>query len=328
LGPLRSGSWGAEGRRHRGPADLPPLEDPGPATPPPNEPKASPDVARGVSALEANDVPGATAAFQSALRANPKDADALYYLGGLAEKAGDLAAAETSYKAALAARPDFPRAEGNLGAIYDDAQRFDDALALVQPGLALHPKDATLHLDAAIAYAGKKDVPSAVREFDAAVALSPKDPAFRLVYGHWLAVLGQGAGATTQLKAAVPLAGKDVGVVAAIGHELHMIRAYGDCISVLTQALGLRDAAELWTERASCKIASNDDAGAVTDLRTATTKEPGYAPGQYYLGNELVKAGDYPGAIAAYQAFLKLEPNGALAKGVQEKLRLAKQHAH
>ena len=97
---------------------------------------------------------------------------------------------------------------------------------------------------------------------------------------------------------------------------------------VLTQAIALRDSAELWTERASCRIASNDDAGAVSDLRTSTTKEPGYAPGHYYLGNELAKAGDFAGAIAAYQAFLKLEPNGPLAKGVQEKLRLAKQHAH
>jgi Flp pilus assembly protein TadD len=288
----------------------------------------SADVARGVSALDAGDLAGAKGAFAAALKANPKDPDALYYTGAMSEKAGDLAAAESSYKAALAARADFPRAMENLSALYDDAQRFDEALALVTSGLAKHPTDGMLHLNAGIAHAGKGDAPAAVRDFDAAIAASARDATFRLVYGHWLAVLGQADAAAAQLRAALPLAGKDVGLVAAVGHELHMMKAYPECASVLTQAIALKDAAELWTERASCKIAQKDDAGAVADLRAATTKEPGYAPAQYYLGNELAKAGDFAGAVTAYQTFLKLEPNGPLAKGVAEKLRLAKQRAH
>ena len=104
------------------------------------------------------------------------------------------------------------------------------------------------------------------------------------------------------------------------------MKAFAECVPVFTQALALKDSAELWTERAACKIGLKDDAGALADLRAATTKEPGYAPAQYYLGNELAKGADYAGAVAAYQAFLKLEPNGGLAKGVAEKIRLAKQH--
>jgi len=311
-------------------ASDPPLTD-GPSGPPANAAQPaplSPEVTKGVTALDANDLAGAKGHFQAALQANPSDADALYYLGALSEKAGDAAGAEASYKKALAARPGFAGVEVNLSALYDDAQRFDEALAVTTPGLAEHAKEASLHLNAAIAYAGKKDAASATREFDAAIALTPRDPTFRLVYGHWLVVLGQKGAAIAQLHAAVPLADKNLGIVAAIGHELHVDKAFADCVTVFGQAIALKDAAELWTERASCRIGAQDDTGAVADLRAATAKDPTYAPAQYYLGNELAKAGQYVPAIAAYQAFLKLEPNGPLAKAVTEKIKLAKQKVH
>jgi tetratricopeptide (TPR) repeat protein len=310
------------------PASAPSVDPPltnGPASAPEQAPLSA-EVTKGVTALDANDLVGAKIHFQAALHANPNDADAMYYLGALSEKAGDAAGAEASYKSALAARAGFAGAEVNLSALYDDAQRFDEALAITTPGLTEHPKEGGLHLNAGIAYGGKKDAASATREFDAAIAIAPRDPTYRLVYGHWLVVLGQKDAALTQLHAAVPLADKNVGLVAAIGHELHVDRAFADCVTVFSQAITLKDAAELWTERASCKIGQKDDAGALADLHAATTKDPTYAPAQYYLGNELAKAGQYGPAVAAYQAFLKLEPNGPLAKAVAEKIRLAKQH--
>jgi len=305
--------------------------DPAAALSPGDRPTASEqplsaEVAKGVALLEANDLAGAGSRFEAALKSNPADADALYYLGALAEKAGDAGGAESSYKAALGARPGFTGAEVNLSALYDDAQRYDDALAITTPGLAQHPKEGSLHLNAGIAYGGKKDGAAAVREFDAAVAIAPRDATFRLVYGHWLAALGDKDAASKQLAAAVPLAAKNVGVLAAIGHELHVSKAFAECVGVLGQAIALQDAAELWTERAACKIGQQDAAGALADLRAATTKDAAYAPAHYYLGNELAKGGQFAAAVVEYQAFLKLEPNGPLAKGVAEKIRLAKQH--
>jgi uncharacterized protein (TIGR02996 family) len=286
----------------------------------------SPEAAKGAAALEANDLAGAKSHFQAALQANPADADAHYYLGALGDKAGDPAAAEASYKAALKARPGFALAAGNLAGLYDDAGRFDDALAVVAPALAAHPKDASLHLNAGIAYGGKKDATSAAREFDAAVAAAPGDATYRLVYGHWLVALGQKDAAVAQLQAGLPLAAKNVGVVAGLAHELHLAKAFAECTAALTQAIAVKDAAELWTERAACKVGQGDAAGALSDLRAATAKDASYAPAQYYLGNELAKAGQYAQAVTAYTAFLKLEPNGPLAKAVVEKIKLAKTH--
>jgi Tfp pilus assembly protein PilF len=302
-----------------------PLEGPlGPSTSPPPEaaPRLSAEVTKGVTALEANDVAGAKSHFQAAVQADPKDADATYYLGVLSEKSGDVAGAEASYKKALGLRPGFEGAEVNLSGL------FDDALGVTSSALTEHPKNGSLHLNTGIAFAGKKDAPSAVREFGAALKIAPNDATFRLVYGHWLAALGQTDGAVTQLQAALPLAATNVGIVAAIGHELHLAKAFPQCVAVMDKAVALKDAAELRTERAACKIGLQDDAGAVSDLKAAASSDPSYAPAQYYLGNELAKGGDFAAAITAYQMFLKLEPNGPLAKAVTEKIRLAKAPHH
>lgn len=319
------------------PTEAPPAKDPslaapetpGPTPPPAEGPRLSAEVTQGVTLLEKNDAPGAKAHFEAALKADPKDADAYYYLGVVAEKAADPAskagAAEAAYKTALRLRPGFEGAELNLSGLYDDAQRFDDALAVASPAIVEHPKNASLHLNVAIGFAGKKDAAAAVAEFDKALALGQTDATFRLVYGHWLVMLGQPDAAATQLQAALPLAGKDVGIVAAVGHELHLAKAFPQCVAAMDKAVTLKDAAELRTERAACKIALKDDAGAVADLRAAVASDPNFAPAEYYLGNELGKAGDFAGAVTAYQAFIKLEPNGALAKAAAEKIRLAKQ---
>jgi cytochrome c-type biogenesis protein CcmH/NrfG len=105
-----------------------------------------------------------------------------------------------------------------------------------------------------------------------------------------------------------------------------VVGAFGECVTVFGQALAVKEAGELLTERAACKIGQKDDDGATADLRQATSKEPGYAPAHFYLGNELAKAGQLAPAIVEWQAFLKLEPNGPLAKAVNEKIKQAKLH--
>ena len=292
---------------------------------------ASDDVVKGMRALENNDLPSAKAYFDHALRAHPKDADALYYQGVVAEKMGDKDTAEKSYKAALKVKPDLEQAAVNLSAFYTDAQRYDDALAVSQAGLAKHADNGSLHLNAAVAYAGKGDQPSATKEFDAALRVTPNEPMFHLTYGHWLGSWKLVDPALAQLRAARPLAKKNgdtaVGVLAAIGHELHLLRAWSDCVPTYDEAIALKDAAELRTERAACKIGAKDTAGALVDLQAAVANDASYAPAHYYLAGELARVGQLKDAVAQLQIFLKLEPNGPIAKAAQEKLRILKQKA-
>jgi Tfp pilus assembly protein PilF len=293
--------------------------------------RVSDDVAKGMRALESNDWTNAKAYFDHALRGNPNDADALYYEGVVAEKTGDKDAAEKNYKAALKVKPELAQAAVNLSAFYVDAQRYDDALAVAEAGLSKHADNGSLHLNAALAYAGKADPPSATREFDAAVHAAPDEAMFRLTYGHWLGAWKLVDPALLQLRAARPLAKKSgdgaVGVLAAIGHEMHVLRAWPDCVMTYDDAIAMKDAAELRTERAACKIGAKDSAGALADLQSAVANDASYAPAHYYLAGEFARAGQVKDAIAQYQTFLKLEPNAPSAKAVQDRLRLLKQKA-
>jgi len=315
------------------PPETPPLEllatpNAGPTAAPP---APGDDVAKGARALEANDATAAKAYFEHALRTNPNNADALYYLGVLADKAGDKDGAEKSYKAALKAKPDHEQAAVNLSALYIDGQHFEPALAVAQAALAKHADNGALHMNAAVAAAWKGDQPGATQEFLAAVRLSPGDPMFLLTYAHWLGVWKLGDAALTQLKLARPLAKKEgdagLGVLAAIGHEMHVVHAWPDCVSTYDDAITIKDAAELRTERAACKIGAKDEPGALADLKAAIAKDASYAPAHYYLGNELARAGQFKDAASEYSAFLKIEPTGPMATAAQDKLKLVKQKA-
>jgi Flp pilus assembly protein TadD len=318
------------------PPVTPKAAEPGAPTPPPEVASAAPlgggggdDVAKGMRALEANDAVTAKSYFDHALRTNPKDASALYYEGVLAEKANDKGAAEKDYKSALEAKPGFEEAAINLSAIYVDGQRYDEALAVAQAALAKHADNASLHSNAAIALAGKGDQAGASKEFEASIHLSPGEPMYRLTYGHWLGVWKQADPALVQLRAARPIAKKlgdsGVDVLAAIGHEMHLLRAWSDCVPAYDDAIALKDAADLRTERAACKIGAKDSPGALADLQAAVAKDPAFAPAHYYLAGELARAGQFKEAAAEYEAFLKLEPTGPRTKSAQDKLKLARQ---
>jgi Tfp pilus assembly protein PilF len=315
-----------------------------PETPPSNQPNTAPDIAvantpvtgsddvsKGMRALENNDATAAKAYFDHALKTNPKDSDALYYEGVLAEKAGDKDTAEKSYKGALKVKPDLEQAAVNLSALYVDAQRYDEALAVTQGALGKHGDNGSLHLNAAVAFAGKGDQAGATKEFESSIRLSPDEPMYKLTYGHWLGSWKQGDLALVQLRAARPAAKKNgetaVGVLAAIGHEMHVLHAWSDCVPTYDEAILLKDAAELRTERAACKIGAKDSAGAMVDLQAAVARDAAYAPAHYYLAGELARGGQFKDAAAQYEAFLKLEPTGPMAKSAQDKLKLAKQRA-
>lgn len=277
-----------------------------------------------MKALDAGDAQGAKTAFEAALKKDAKDADASFYLGVALEKLGDKAGAEKRYKDALVARPDLDSAAVNLGALYIDGTRFDEALLVTRQALQKQPKNPALHTNLAVALASKNDAAAATRAFDEAVKLAPNDVMTQITYAQWLGNWKRPDEAAAHLRAARPLA-KEVGVLAAIGHELRMVAAFGDCIPTFDKAIEMKDAAELRTERALCKVGAKDDGGALEDLQTAVKKEPAYAPAHFYLANRLAIAGKFAEAVKEYEAYLKLAPKGDLAKQAQERAKLARE---
>jgi Flp pilus assembly protein TadD len=283
----------------------------------------SDEAARGIKALQIGDLATAKAALEAAVKKNPKDAESHFYLGTTLDKGGDKAGAEREYKAALEIKPDLDEAAQNLAAMYIDSAKFDDAIKLTKSALAKHPDDLMLRENLAIAYAGKGDEKAARKAFDEAMKINANDPTLLFTYGHWLAQWKDTEGAIAKLRAA-RAASSDVGLLLGIAHEMRTIGAFGDCVPTLDKAIATKDAAELRVERGLCKIGAKDESGATADFQAAVTKDINAGPAHFYLGNALARQGKWDDAIREYEAYLKIDPNGPLAKQATERLNLAK----
>jgi len=284
----------------------------------------SDDVTKGTAAIKAGDWTGARAAFEAALKKSPKQADAHYYLGLVMDKTGDRAAAEKSYKTALDLQPELQEAAENLTALYVEGQKFDEAIGVARKALAKNTKNAEMQLNLAAALSGKGDIEAASKAFDDAVKLAPNDARFYVAYAHHLGAAKKNDEAIAKLKHAQRLADDDPAMLGTIGFELRTARAVPECIAAFDKAITLEDNADFRTNRALCKFAAKDKAGAIADLTTATQKEPTFAPAHYWLGSWMHDDGKFAEAVTEYEAYLKHAPKGPMAKAAAAKAKLAK----
>lgn len=307
------------------PAATSPAATPSPGTDGPAAASTSDDVTKGTAAVKSGDWTSARAAFEAAIKKNPKQADAHYYLGLVMDKTGDKAAAEKNYKAALDLQPDLQEAAENLTAIYVETQKYDEAIGIAKKALARNAKNAEMQLNLAVALSGKGDVDGATKAFDDAVKLAPNDARFYLAYAQHLGAAKKNDEAITKLKQAQRVAGDDPAMLGSIGFELRTARAVPECIAAFDKAITLKDNADFRTNRALCKYAAKDKAGAVADLTAATQKEPAFAPAHYWLGSWMHEDGKFAEAVTEYDAYLKNAPKGPMAKAAEAKSKLAKE---
>jgi type IV pilus assembly protein PilF len=100
------------------------MPDPAPK---PERVQAHLDLARGY--LAAGDTDRARAPVETALKIDPKSADALVLMAVLYQREGDTAIAEDSYKKALRYHPSHPQALNNYGTFLYSQGRYEEAAA-------------------------------------------------------------------------------------------------------------------------------------------------------------------------------------------------------
>jgi Tfp pilus assembly protein PilF len=314
----------------KGPASqasgTPPAES-GPSREGPVAAPSSPEVGEGIKSFQGGDLEAAKAHFEAAVKVHPNDGDALYYLGMVAEKTNDKKTAEEKYTEALKNKPELENAAVNLGALYIEAQKVQEALMVTRQGLAKNPKTPGLHLNLAVALAMKGDVAGSQRAFEEAAKLAPNEPLYEVTYAHWLGVWKHPEDAQSKLRAARPLAEKNVEMLGLIAKEMHLVGAAVDCVPTLDKAIALQDAAELRYLRGLCKVSLKDDPGAIADFQAAIAKEPKEAEPHYWLAGRYAAAEKWKDVVAEYETYLKLAPDGPLARQAHERVKLAKQKA-
>ncbi|HEY4209981.1 MAG TPA: tetratricopeptide repeat protein [Steroidobacteraceae bacterium] len=111
--------------------------------------------------------------FRNALQIRPKDGEALYMSGRVAEQRGDLRSAVGLYQSAVDNQPDMIGPRSSLGTLYVAGRAPDKALALVEPALAKHPDSAELLIVRGAARLSKKDEAGARADAEKAMQLDP-----------------------------------------------------------------------------------------------------------------------------------------------------------
>jgi tetratricopeptide (TPR) repeat protein len=128
---------------------------------------------RGKQYLAAGNLDKAGVEFRNALQIQPKDPDALFFNGRVAEQHGDIRQAAGLYQAAIDARPEYEQARARLGRLLVFGGAPQRALDIVGPGLLKQPDSPDLLAVRAAARHQLKDDVNAWADAERAVQLAP-----------------------------------------------------------------------------------------------------------------------------------------------------------
>jgi predicted TPR repeat methyltransferase len=112
--------------------------------------------------------------YQQALRANPRDTDALYALGIIHLQSGRLEEAQSFLGETLRIRPQFPEALCSRGIALLQLRRREEALACLEQAIALMPDFVEAWSSRATALLGMNRHDEALEAFDRVLAIDPK----------------------------------------------------------------------------------------------------------------------------------------------------------
>lgn len=121
---------------------------------------------------------GKTSVLETAVICPTKNEDARksYNLGTDLERDGKVAEARAAYEQALKLDPKYCDAMDNLGLSYRHAGQLDEAIAWYQKSIAVQPKNGTSRMNLGAALRMKKDLDGAAAAYQDLVKVLPKDP--------------------------------------------------------------------------------------------------------------------------------------------------------
>jgi cellulose synthase operon protein C len=262
--------------------------------------------------------------FERALEVAPNDSRGLRYLAGLDIAEGDLEAAREKYHVILELEPDDEGAMVSLARLAAQAERRDEARDWLEKARAAHPRSETARALLAYLYLASRDFANAEEVANEAVQISPDDA--RLQYLLGLAQLNNGKfrDAEMSLGKAVNIAPQEA------DFRFALARAQLARDNVSSAIITLEDSLDVSLQHipsglllASLRADKGDLAGAQEVARQLQQMHPDSGV-PYALGAELlVKQGDLPAAVDAFDRALEIEAINRVAVRAYEVRRQA-----
>lgn len=293
-------------------SDLASLQDDDAASP------SSPEFEQGVAAIREEKFELARERFEKVVAAQPRNAQAVFYLGVAQQNLGQLPAAQASYQKATQLSPRLADAWVNWTATLLDAGDAAGALPVIERGLAQNPKHPGLSYNRALALTALRKRAEAVPAYRLALEADPSNAEIK--YGYAEALIA--AGSKDQgLKLLGELSSSDnPEVLASTGILLGRLEQFDGCISVFSKAIERKAAAELFVQRGLCQHGKKDDEAAFADFQKAIQADANYAPAHYYVGMHLRMKGKKAEAKQALSRAAQIAGDEGVGKAAQRAL--------
>ena len=236
--------------------------------------------------------------FENARQLAPDDARWPYYLGHIQKNTGDLAAAAESFERARELRPGDLATRIWLGRVLLDLARPREAAEHFAHAAVVHPNQPVVRFELGRAALAERDYARAVDYLSVVLVLVPD----ATVIHYPLAMAYRGVGdldrAAHHLERRGGRGSRGYTVGVAVGMPDPLLRALE----------GLIETPQSHRDRGLDAAARLDWPEAVESYRLAIEAEPDYAAMRVNLGTALERIGDARGALAEYDAALRLDP--------------------
>jgi tetratricopeptide (TPR) repeat protein len=300
------------------------------ADPPPTEDGRAPgagtlDLDRGVAYLKKEAYEQAIPHLDKAIASQPDNAVAHYYLALAHESTGKVEEAEKGYKKAIELDDKLVNALVNLAALYlGEPPRPKQAIEVLKKAVAVEGQASDVHQNLAFAYRLDGNHNKAAAEYDQAIKLKD-DPNARLAYADLLFEMGKHDAAATQMRSALPAFKKDLKKVVFLAHRFGKSKAYDDCVSAFTIAIGL-NAKEpgFLLHRGLCQHSLKKENEARKDYNRALGIDAKFQPAHYYLGMSYKAAKKAGKAMFHFKQAEKIDRKSKVGKKATKQIKKMK----
>ena len=145
----------------------------------------------------------AEAMYRQVLSSEPRNGDALHFLGMLAHQVGQSAQGVVLLEQSLQINPNNAVYFSNAGTVYRDLRKYDEAIAAYERAISVNPNLTEAHLNLGGIFLEKRELDRAQRYVEAALALRPSHAAAHVELGKVFLLRQKALDALEQFQAAL-----------------------------------------------------------------------------------------------------------------------------